>query len=362
MQYTKLTHAAKIGTKHHVNGITYIKTSSGKWTIEKTPTIRRWLESLYIGETLTLRDLCKKTGLPHSSAQRLLLDFDLMRSKKKRWTDNVVLVEESADDIFRWNRKEFRSLGYAARKLGQRYGKDLTVSELRRALQRSGIQWLTRKETRFNFLQKNQQLLIELYRDKEYSLSRLLNLIQTKTPKRLGVQMTMLKEFLRSSGCVIRTRDEQLHSMKGKGLIPGSTTAQALLNISSQAFWHYLTKVDPNSLTFDEYKRVVRKLTHAAIKRYPKQYAHVLKRDGYHVDHKYTILFGYYRLDVELGEFVKRNKVVSQNVLAHPENLQLLTHSANVMKGPSCSIPLKRLLNRVEEHAFSIGEYHGEDA
>lgn len=362
MLYTKLTHAAATGTKHHENGITYIKTKSGGWAIESTPTVRRWLEALYVGENLTLRALCERTGIPHSSAQNLLVEFDLMRSKKKRWTDNASLVQEHVEDIIRWNRKEFRSIGYAARKLGTLYGKDFTVSELRVALRRADISWLSRRETRLHFLKKNQQLLIELYRDREYSLSRLLNLIQMKTPKRLGVQKTLLKEFLRSSGCVIRTRDEQLRTMKGKGLIPGSTSAQVLLNVTSQSYWHYLTNVDPNTLTFDEYKRVVRKLTHAAIKRYPKRYAHVLKKEHYHVDHKYTILFGYYKLDTVLGEFVKRNKVVSQTLLAHPENLQLLTHSANVMKGPSCSVSLKRLTKRVGEHAFSIGEYHGEDA
>lgn len=359
MQYTKLTHAAAIGAKHHENGITYVKTKSGGWAIVSTPPIRRWLESLYVGENLTLRALCARTGLPHASAQKLLIDFDLMRSKKKRWTDNVDIVRDRTEDIVRWNTKEFRSIGYAARKLGQMYQKDLTVSELRRALSRANMKWLTRKETRFNFLQKNQQLLIKLYRDKEYSLSRLLRLVQDKTPKSLGVQSTMLKEFLRSSGCVIRTRDEQLRTMKGKGLIPGGTTAQALLNISAQAYWHYLTKVDPNTLTFDEYKRVVRKLTHAAVKRYPEQYAHVIKRVGYHVDHKYTILFGYYRLDTVQGEFVKRKNVVHQTNLAHPENLQLLSHSANVMKGPACSVTLKRLLQNIERHDFSIGEYNG---
>lgn len=309
MRYTKLTHAAKIGTKHHENGITYIKTSSGNWAIEKTPTIRRWLESLYVGENLTLRQLCERTGLPHSSAQRLLEDFDLMRKKK-------TMSDKDADA----------------------------------------------------FCKKNHSLLVHMYRDRGMARSSIAKIIREKTG--LPFKTCMLARYFESVGIERRTHAEAIAEATKHGRRYKMPRGQVLFSSHAQSAWNDLIEKNLQGLTYRQYKMIVHRFTYMVVSRFPHLFpegTHRIDRwrtgesKDIHLDHQFSKTNGYYEFDGK--DYVPRKQPIELTVMCHPCNLKLMAAKTNMIKHSMNHIELDELHKRIaafeKKHGDIFDDYYG---
>lgn len=309
MRYTKLTHAAKIGTKHHENGITYIKTSSGNWAIEKTPEVKRWLKSLYVEENLTLRKLCAKTGLPHSSAQKLLLEFGLMR-KKKQISD-----------------------------------KDANA-----------------------FCKKNHSLLVSMYQDKGMTRTSIAKIVREKTG--LPFKAHMLARYFESVGVRRRTHAEAIAQASKHGRMVTRKRGEMIFSAPAISAWENNLDRNLSGLTFPQYKRIVHRFTYMVVARFPDLFpegTHRIDRwlsgesKDMHLDHQFSKTSGYYEFNGQ--DYVPRKQPIDLTVICHPCNLKLMTARTNMIKHSMNHIELDDLLKRIKafekKHGDIFDDYYG---
>lgn len=87
------------------------------------------------------------------------------------------------------------------------------------------------------------------------------------------------------------------------------------------------------------YRDRVRNMTNQNFKKYRELYKSVLRSREWHLDHKYSIFEGY-----------KNN--ISESIIAHPCNLDLIHHAINESKNIKSSITLNELMYKIEIFDF----------
>lgn len=352
MRYTELKEPAKVGTKKFVDGLTYVKQVNGKWLIDPTPSVRDWLTRLYVRKELTMRELSEETGIPHSSLQKLLNHFDLMRSKKEKARSHIELVLEEADHIRAWN-LSMVSPGKIARRLAKKHSVDMCVWALKTACVRAKVPLHTKKKLRDLFLEKNLEKIQAQYEQGRSAMS-LAKAINNKHP-RLRITSTRIMEFLRRNGIPVRSQYEANLLVMEKNLAGGRTSDGILRNVVCKQSWHHKLTTDISQLTYREYRRLITTATRAAMLRFKKEYAHVIGAPaGQSIDHKFSVHDGYFKLNKTTLEYERRTVLVPVSIIAHPANLHLIPDRTNRMKGSSSWLTLKELTHTVKHSKFQL--------
>ena len=112
--------------------------------------------------------------------------------------------------------------------------------------------------------------------------------------------------------------------------------------------------VDVNALTYHEYRQLVRFVSHNMVRLFGKKFGLNKPKGIYHLDHKYSLFYGYYTKNSTRFNRIKRSKVVPLKYMAHPYNLQYLTPTQNIKKGEVCSITGKELQDKVDSCKIQI--------
>ncbi len=272
MRYTEITESARVGTKKYIDGLVYTKQINGKWLIEPTPAVRDWLARLYVRKGLTLRALSEETGIPHASLQKLLNQFDLMRSKKQKAKSHIDVVKQESESIKTWNKK-FVPPGKIARRISKKHGIDMCVWAFKVACVRADVVLYTNKELRTKFLEKNFEKIKSQYVSGRSALS-IAKAINDKYPK-MRMTSTRIMDFLRQNNVRVRSQYEANLLVMDRNLAAGRTTSAACKHPTVRQSWNHKLTADLSHLTYREYRSLVTTATRAAIRRFRNEYAHV---------------------------------------------------------------------------------------
>lgn len=298
-----------VGDTRKVNGLTYKKQTNGRWLLVRNKRLRSIVTKLYCVEELTLRGITDRTGIPHSSMQRILNDFGLMRKKKS-------MSDEDAS----------------------------------------------------KFCRKNHTTLVAMYLNEGLTRSSIAKAVVGAT----GLPFTskMLSRYFDSVGVYRRNHSESIAEATKHGRMVTRKRGELLFSKRAIASWDYHLDMDLRGLTYAQYKRIVRRFTYMTVSRYPDLFpegTHTIDRwlignsADTHLDHQYSISNGYYEFDGR--DYLQRDLPVPLTVMCHPCNLKLLTAKANMIKSSSNHISLEDLTSSIAEferkHGDIFDDYYG---
>lgn len=293
-----------VGDKRKVHGLTYEKAGNGKWTLVRNKALKCLFTRLYEVEKKTLRDITEETGIPHSTVQKVVNHFSLMR-KKKPMTDEEV----------------------------------------------------------FKLCNKNHDLFVRLYHDKGWVQSRIAAEVRKRTGK--PFKSNMLRRYFKKVGVPVKTHKEALETASKFGRMRGPDRGLALFAQRSIKAWDEHLDRDLTNLTYTQYKRIVRRFTYMTVKRYPqlvpKEWDSRYRRANgtgseFHLDHQFAVASGYYKF--EDSEYVPRERPIALTIMCHPANLKLMTATSNVRKGSTNRFSLGKLKKRIKEFAKEHGDIY----
>lgn len=350
MKYTEIKESAPSGTKKFVGGITYQKQINGKWLIEPNSAVRNWLSSLYVGRGLTMHQVTKETGIPHSSLQKLLNHFDLMRGKKDKSKTHLEIVRKEAKTIRKWN-FEFVPSGKVAARLSEKYATDMCDWAFLAACKRAGAPFHGRRTLRNLFLEKNIENIQRMY--VEHSASEIVRRINAKHPL-MKMTCSRVLDFMRTNSIPVRHMQEVAERNAAKHFHLGRTSAAMLGRITNRQSWHHKLTLDANDLTYRQYKDLVHTATNAARIRFKSEYEHLKRKPDYSIDHRFSVHDGYFKLNPDTMLYERRGKVVPLKLMVHPLNLQMLPTRTNRIKGSNSWITLRQLIDSVKQSEFKI--------
>jgi hypothetical protein len=287
----------KPGDRRTHAGLTYEKSVNGKWLIVRDTAFKKLLRRLHIDEGKTLRAIKAETGIPHSSLQKALNEFNLMRSKKV---------------------------------------KSATLAE---------------------FVDRNLARLRTMYVDDGLSAMQIAEIVNEKTGHEFSE--TSMTKMLKERGVKIRdasdcakaayVQDRRKRTERGAGVF-----AQTAIDS-----WNYHLDLNLRGLTFEQYRRIAARFTYMVVRRFPQFFPANARREdrefsGIDMDHQLSRFSGYY---VRKGdEYVPRKNPVPLEVLCHPVNLKLMAARANMQKSNRDHHSLKKLQEKIEAFASQHGD------
>lgn len=113
--------------------------------------------------------------------------------------------------------------------------------------------------------------------------------------------------------------------------------------------WNRLLSVDPQQLTYPQYKKAAYKLMYQMLHKYRHLYPNLKKRDSNdQYDHMISVFSAYYVWSDRYQNYIKRDKVLPLWVLSHPENLQILTLKHNRSKNTRNHQTFKQLRSKIQ--------------
>lgn len=286
----------KPGDRRKHQGLTYVKSINGKWLIERDAAFKKLLTRLHVTEGKTLRTISTELGIPHSSVQKALNDLGIMRSKKERAEKRNTFVD-----------KNFKTLK-------RMYADGMSVQHMCEYINE-------RCETKFD----------------EMSLARAL------TDK--GVTLRTYKE-----ASVARQIVGRQHIPKRGCAVFSAPAIQA---------WNYHLDLNLDSLTFEQYRRIVARFTGMAVKRFPQFFPGNARTEdrrfsGIDMDHQLSRFSGWYE---QKGDtYQKRKKVVPLDVICHPVNLKLIPARANMQKSNRDHHTLEELQEKIAKFSKKHGD------
>lgn len=287
-----------VGDTRKANGLTYEKQRNGKWMLVRNKALRKLLTRLYVTEKKTLHAITAETGIPHTSVQRALNEFELMRSKKAYSAPFKEFFARNEKKLWAMYEKG-RTTAEIAKGVNAKLGTDYSWITLDRAFTKAGYTLRTHQEAITN-------------------------------AEQLG------------------RRDKCRHT-KGEGV----------WHKPAIAAWNYHLDFNLADLTIQQYKRIVYRFTYMVIKRYPQFFpenAALSERtgSGIELDHQFSRSNGYWVWDGE--DYVKREQPIALEVMCHPANLKLMSAKTNSLKGARNHISLKDLMKRIE----AFNKEHGD--
>ena len=294
----------KVGDKQKHNGLTYIKSSNGKWLLDRNKALKKVLRDLHVKKGMTIRAITKSTGIPHSTVQKALNDFGIMDSKKAKAQDLTKFVEKNLELLY----KMYCEL-------------QMTPSEIRQAIL---------KETGKNF--KN------------------------------------IKAEMRRQGIPIRTHAESIKVATSKGKRRGRLPGEMVFSKPAVSSWNYHLDRSLCGLTFKQYKRIVHRFTYMVVKRFPHMFEDLAslesrrgRNTGLELDHQFSKFSGYWKFNGK--DYVPRKQCVSLEIMCHPLNLKLMSALTNNRKNNANHIELNELENQIaefeKEHGDIFEDYYG---
>lgn len=298
-----------VGDTRKVNGLTYKKQTNGRWLLVRNKRLRSIVTKLYCVEELTLRGITDRTGIPHSSIQRILNDFGLMRKKKS-------MSDEDAS----------------------------------------------------KFCRKNHSLLVHMYRDRGMARSSISKIIREKTG--LPFKTCMLARYFESVGIERRTHAEAIAEATKHGRRYKIPRGQVLFSSHAQSAWNDLIEKNLQGLTYRQYKMIVHRFTYMVVSRFPHLFpegTHRIDRwrtgesKDIHLDHQFSKTNGYYEFDGK--DYVPRKQPIELTVMCHPCNLKLMAAKTNMIKHSMNHIELDELHKRIaafeKKHGDIFDDYYG---
>ena len=288
-------------TRKH-SGLTYEKSSNGKWLIVRDAALKKLLTRLYVTEGKTLRTIGEETGIPHSTLQKALNGYGLMRSKKSKTT------------------------------------------------------------TRSEFVDRNFKRLSGMYAD-GMSVAQIVEIVNAKTPQNFN-ESSMTK-LLKAQGLAMRSESDRAYEAFTQDRRKSPVRGTGVFSQPAIDAWHYHLDMSLRGLTFTQYRRLVARFTSMVVRRFPQYFPDNARREdrefsGIDMDHQLSRFSGYY---VRKGdEYVPRKNPVALDVMCHPENLKLMSARANMQKSNRDHHSLKKLLGKIdaftEQHGDIFADYY----
>ena len=123
------------------------------------------------------------------------------------------------------------------------------------------------------------------------------------------------------------------------------------LHTYARATWNRILSMDANECTYLEYKAAIRTLTDVVYRRFFYS-EHIQRSMQNHVDHILSLRDGYWT--IKDGKRVKRKKVVPFCLMAHPENMRLVTSKINLAKGDKSIHSVTELSAKVKQSEIQL--------
>lgn len=302
--YVELKDAGSVGDQKKVNGLTYEKARNGKWLLVRNNALRKLLTDLYVKQEKTLRQIGDITGIPHSTIQKAINDFKIMRSKK----------EASA---------EFK-----------------------------------------DFAERNLEKLKRLYYEGGLTFAMIAAKVKAKTGR--DYKAFMYSRYFRSLGLTLRSHQESIELAEARGNRRRCVRGEGTFSASAIKGWNDCLEKPLKDLTPKQYKILVQRFTKMVVKRFPHLFDAEFQRDlqptGKHIDHMFSVSNGYYEL--RRNVFAERKCKVPLEVICHPVNLQLIHGKENMTKGSRNAFELNELESRIakfeKKHGDIFDDYYGQ--
>lgn len=187
-----------------------------------------------------------------------------------------------------------------------------------------------RRDANLEYLKKNKKKIIALYddhactsRDLYYLTSIDRNVIDSFLFKDLGLE-----------------KDRALRIARGKSFHGLSRTT-----------WNNILTTSADDCTYEEYKKFIRRLTDVVYRRFFYD-DHVERSMQRHVDHILSLRDGYWTF--KNGMRVKKKRVVPFALMAHPENMRLVSSKINLVKGDASNHTLEELQRKVNKSKIQL--------